>query len=451
MGDQDDWKNCFQNRKRREDDCWKDLSIELLELIVQRLESLKDVVKFAVVCKSWKSAASVLEKDKTWLPSKHHPWLLLAEETGFDLSAVKASTTFDTFDKVRSKALYHIDESKTKSIRGLFSLAKQKVYNLDLPEATNKYIVGTSNGWLVTYGRDFVINLLHPLSRQQIQLPRIRRFYPPDYDLYKQAYYMHVKKLVMSSEVTTKTALQHQDTSPTMMAIYTVYAILGFAKLGDESWTDILYLDFDAYDFHDIIYHREKFYAINIHGTVYMVDPDDNNVDDNRDMSKITTRFPIMKDGYGDSYDGFTYYLIESSSRSHIWVVLRLRKGNFFEKDPIILGDFWFYTSDFKIFKLEAHYHDDVIPPYTSYTWSEEVKNLGNEALFLGRSSSISVASSEFIQPNSIYFTDDSILISNVGGGHDMGIYNVETGKIQPHFQETSVHPFSPPLWYISK
>lgn len=74
---------------------------------------------------------------------------------------------------------------------------------------------------------------------------------------------------------------------------------------------------------------------------------------------------------------------------------------------------------------------------------------MGNEALFIGRNSSVSLASSEFIKPNSIYFTDDENLFLDDGGGHDMGIFNIETGIIEPHFPGTSLHRFTPPVWYI--
>lgn len=109
------------------------------------------------------------------------------------------------------------------------------------------------------------------------------------------------------------------------------------------------------------------------------------------------------------------------------------------------MGSFFYHTVNFKVFKLEVNYSNsnDVIQ---TCTWIQEVKDLGNEALFIGQASSKSVASSEFIKPNSIYFTDDSQRMCYVSGGHDMGIFNLETRKIQPHFQGISIHPFSPSL-----
>ncbi|XP_031284794.1 F-box protein SKIP23-like [Pistacia vera] len=70
---------------------------------------------------------------------------------------------------------------------------------------------------------------------------------------------------------------------------------------------------------------------------------------------------------------------------------------------------------------------------------SGEVKNLGNRALFLGHSSSLSIEASEATgcKPNCIYFTDDCVekyVEERNGGGKDMGIYNMEDGSVTPFF-----------------
>lgn len=76
-------------------------------------------------------------------------------------------------------------------------------------------------------------------------------------------------------------------------------------------------------------------------------------------------------------------------------------------------------------------------------------KRFGKLGIVYRRTSSTSVASSDFIKPNSIYFTDDLWEWFWGTGGHDMGIFNVQTVEIQPHFSGISIHKFSPPVWYI--
>ncbi|KAJ0091462.1 hypothetical protein Patl1_14837 [Pistacia atlantica] len=84
----------------------------------------------------------------------------------------------------------------------------------------------------------------------------------------------------------------------------------------------------------------------------------------------------------------------------------------------------------------------------------EEVKNLGNNTVFVGDNSSFSVKASEVMgyKPNSIYFTNDC-WESYLGMDEeeklemtmmDMGIYMMEDGRIEPHFKGTSISYITP-------
>ncbi|XP_047265781.1 uncharacterized protein LOC107859621 [Capsicum annuum] len=82
----------------------------------------------------------------------------------------------------------------------------------------------------------------------------------------------------------------------------------------------------------------------------------------------------------------------------------------------------------------------------------EEIKTLGESAIFVGRNTPSSVDSSKFrgVKPNHIYFTDDWADQFNElegGGGRDMGTYNLEDAKIEAFYPGESLSPICPPTW----
>ncbi|KAK4358095.1 hypothetical protein RND71_023705 [Anisodus tanguticus] len=103
----------------------------------------------------------------------------------------------------------------------------------------------------------------------------------------------------------------------------------------------------------------------------------------------------------------------------------------------VIEGDDSYGVKQFRVYKIND----------SSY---EEVKYLGNRALFLGFSATLAVEPPPGCQGNRIYFTDDcreAYFCMERGGGKDMGVYNLLDGTIVPHFTGQSYHKLTPPLW----
>ncbi|XP_074335993.1 uncharacterized protein LOC141673160 [Apium graveolens] len=249
--------------------------------------------RFSAVCKSWNSAASELNNQLTsFLPHKY-PWLLLAEDTGLDISACKVGGDDQTLPDP------DLIIKNIPSTRGLFSLKTKKIYYLDLPQATNKVILGTNKGWLLTLGGDLEINLLHPLNRLPFPLPSMltlpsQEEYHDDY-FPQQASTKVITKVALSSQVPIKSALQNQGTChlPIIMVICE-RGVLGCARLRDNCWKNVE-LEAGQRLFHDIVYHKKNFYAIDFRGGVHMCEIDDN--DDRKETQspkgKLITSIPI--------------------------------------------------------------------------------------------------------------------------------------------------------------
>ncbi|XP_059431542.1 uncharacterized protein LOC132165053 [Corylus avellana] len=82
----------------------------------------------------------------------------------------------------------------------------------------------------------------------------------------------------------------------------------------------------------------------------------------------------------------------------------------------------------------------------------EEVKNIGDDALYVGDNQSISISTSDFLDcwpngPNSIYYTDDYITAYEYNPNVliDMSIFNLEDGSTRLHYKPIPTHKNLPP------
>ena len=87
------------------------------------------------------------------------------------------------------------------------------------------------------------------------------------------------------------------------------------------------------------------------------------------------------------------------------------------------------------------------------YKWVK-VDSLGDQALFVGDSSSLSLTALSLngMKPNCIYVTDDDLPLlhcTHNGGGFHMGVFSMENATIKPLYSGQSLSFFCSPLWYI--
>ncbi|KAL8105769.1 hypothetical protein AgCh_029531 [Apium graveolens] len=320
--------------------------------------------------------------------------------------------------------------------RGIYSLSTEKLYTIELPEAAGKLVLGTKKGWMLTLGKSFETSLLHPLLRQEVSLPSMRVVRVGNEDItYKGVFLNYIRKASMCSGVQpNENVLFNDRPDPIIMIIYGEQGYLAFARPGDEVWTKVDVPWEGAYT--DIAYHRGKFYSVNCKGSTFVCHVIDYYTNGRQATGKKVADCPVTEPVDNDFVEK---YLVESGC--HLWLLLRLR--------TIKLSDLRlrYGTTRFLVWKLEEDVSQNGLE--TRNTWIQ-MNNLDNKAFFIGRNSSVSLPSSGCISPNCIYFTDDAReLYFPDGGGHDMGVFNVESGTIVPHFEGKSLHPFSPPLWCI--
>ncbi|KAL1806899.1 hypothetical protein ACET3Z_029967 [Daucus carota] len=214
------------------------------------------------------------------------------------------------------------------------------------------------------------------------------------------------------------------------MVIYGEVGSLGFARFGDQEWKQVE--SPSAGPFVDITYHKGKFYGINHAGDIFECNLDD-------DYTSGATGEPITFCPSNPDDSG-SMYLVDSEN--DLWFLVRIRRVKYFKPPNNMRVKY--RTTNFLVWRLEPTVSED--GHETIGTWVQK-HDLGGKAFFVGLNASVSLSSSDCVRPNCIYFTDDiSDLYFPDGGGHDMGIFDVERGTIEQHFQGKSLHPISPPL-----
>ncbi|XP_027182475.1 LOW QUALITY PROTEIN: F-box protein At2g17036-like [Coffea eugenioides] len=182
-----------------------------------------------------------------------------------------------------------------------------------------------------------------------------------------------------------------------LMVVYNGGAYLEFWRSGDKSWTGVEKQDGGA--FSDVNFYYGKFYAIAHNGHIYIF---------------------------------WEPYLVEMPGD----LVVVARDGTSLDDDDN------YRATDFLVIQLDL----------TNRKWNE-ITSLGDRSIFLGYNAAFSVEAAGFpgiIRPSCIYFTDDCIEsyhCSEQEGGKDMGIYNLENGKIERFDDIQSFSSISPPVW----
>ncbi|KAL5570061.1 hypothetical protein UlMin_026636 [Ulmus minor] len=285
---------------------------------------------------------------------------------------------------------------------------------LDFPyDKRFKRFCGSSGGWLMAVNDDYTLSLYKPYINTSIQLPSI--FSPPPIDedlVYDDSesegssggyeplggHEYHILKFTITTD-----PLENPNDCVVMVIHGETYQFAFIRPAKDTTWTKF---DVPA-QLDEILTYDNHIFGITLIGGLLSFDV----------SNTCNTNVKIITNG-DSSWRG--YYIknyIVNSCRGDLLQVERYLDWD---------NDEGRVTKKFKVLKFD----------FDTRMWIE-IKCLGEESLFLGDNSSISILASNFVgcQPNSIYFTNDEDTVRiNVNGLIDVGVYNIETGSSTLHF-----------------
>lgn len=380
---------------------WAELHRDALEVIAEKITCHVDLLRFAAVCKPWRS---FVMENIHWLPRKLPLCYCLPCQHPLPL-------------------LLQCNDDEAEGRLDFISILDQNyVSGFSLPELRRKWITGSSNGWLFTIemnGEE--IHLLNPFTRVQIPLPSLSTFqHPEGYSMEDDDYYFIQKAVISPGD------------DFVVMAIVSSLSVLSYCRPGEDKWSNVegstLYLS-------DVIPYKGQFYAINETGTLVACDAEQDGK-----MRLVT----------GGAYEPRKRYLVESTSGDLLHIA-RLRD----EHTETL-------TTQFDVYKLETVGGSRTsATDISGFEWVK-LESLGNQSLFLGRNCSLCLPTDSVpgCKRDCIYFTDDDAFahedcLQLVATEHSLfydekGVYDMANGSIKLFGESVSATVsvwFSPNPW----
>ncbi|KAI9187002.1 hypothetical protein LWI28_023274 [Acer negundo] len=308
-----------------------------------------------------------------------------------------ATTILPPFLLLSNVGSFHFKAPLNKKSCSLFNTQTNETHEIFLPEVEKCWFTSSSFGWLLTicFEPPHEVHLLNPFTRDRIQLPLSREFRRP-YDL----------RVITSTAPLNPTCL--------VLVIRRFQGALAFCRPGDRYWT--FFDDFGRCD-NDVAFYKGGLYAVNSFG--HLVQIHCNSPVAQKVLPVCSTEF-LQR--------GLHCYLVELDG--NLLLVVRYTKE--------------LLTSGFEVYELD----------WVEKVWIK-VKNIGNNAIFLGTGSSISLPTDHFrnLKENCIYFISDNLtsffLKMDLMPMDNTGFYDMTTGQIEYLYDQASLIWLSSLNWFV--
>ena len=369
------------------------------------LLEIPDLVRAGSVCASWRAACTSLCSTEHCCKLQQTPCLLYTSESLGDRAM------------------------------GLYSLAEKKAYTLALPDPPirSREIIGSSYGWIITADERSELQLVNPITGDQIALPsvttieQVRPVYDDEGTLCNYEYSWHTARKWVSVSSNTSIldlnklrdklfykAFLSSDPSTGdyfVVLIHNPHAQLSFARSGDEEWTWLP----PHTSYEDCQFQGALLYATTDSGEIQAFELGAPAVVAKIVLNRVK---PSMSD---------RIYMVQAPSGEVLQITrITTGSGEHFNELPL------------KTDTIEVHKVD-----LTSEKLLVEVDTLGENVLFIGRSQSLCLCVKEYpqLKPNHAYFTeDDSLNVTRFKHlRRDMGEFDLENNR--------NMEILSPQLW----
>ncbi|KAF7090983.1 hypothetical protein CFC21_093652 [Triticum aestivum] len=366
-----------------------ELPPDMLSSIFALLE-VPDLVRAGSVCSSWRSVYTGLRRQLRQHKQRQTPCLL------YSLAGENAAC--------------------------LYSLAEKRAYKLTLPDPPirSRYLIGSSHGWLITSDERSELQIVNPITGEQIVLPsvitleQVKPVFDDEgaihkYELWEPRYTALAEFLGHEPSVYALDELRDylylkaylfpdpQTESYIVVLIHNPEYQISFARAGDCGWTFLP----PGWNYQECIYKDGILYAVTRTGSI-----------DAFDLSGPTvTRKTVLGD--------MKNYICE-----HIYIV-QAPWGDMLQvwrEQPTVDGDAGSEnikeTSKIFVYKIDMAAKKLV-----------EINGLHGHVLFLGHSQTQCLSVEEYpqLKANCVYFTDDVRFISLYQNSkRDVGVLNLE-------------------------
>uniref|UniRef100_A0A0E0C166 F-box domain-containing protein n=1 Tax=Oryza meridionalis TaxID=40149 RepID=A0A0E0C166_9ORYZ len=419
---------------RRDGDVdWSELPADLLVTVFTALE-IPDLICCAAVCRSWRDHYYSSTRRLGLCRNSHGPCLLTTSPTGVA-----------TLHRLSTGKLYRIPlPDMPPSADTIFG----NPYHHPLPGGAplrDRYVVGSSHGWLVTADELSELHLLNPITGAQFPLPPLRSLAPVrllfrkndlttfyghsirditprrpkhnprvpilKYDAAETRYHLY-QRAVLSGDPSS------QGRKCTVVVIHNPWNLLSFARLGDATWT-WLALRPDCLGYQDCFFDDDGLlYAVRSCGEIQTIDF-------NGSAPVVNCICVPLK----HAFDRANY--IVRAPWGDILLVWRSFELNDAEEPG---------TYELAVFKLDLATEDLV-----------QIKDLRGHALFVSFGTSFFVSVNDFpvLTPNCVYLAHDSTKCRRFEHiAKEIRVYNLQDDTFADQYTQSSWKNCPPPaLW----